>query len=71
MVRFFDKGVKKEDDSQQQQPEAEEPVPRPPTKEKVQIKEEAQPQIVEREINLSLLNEKLNYIINLLNEAIK
>jgi hypothetical protein len=38
--------------------------------ESVQAKEEVQPQIVEREINLSLLNEKLNVCLNLLQHVL-
>ena len=56
------------DEAQALVEEAEEEVKR--LKEAGSDEEETQPhpQILEREINLSLLNEKLNFIINLLQE---
>lgn len=57
MVRFFNK------EGKEQSVDDKEKV--------VDIKEESQPQVVEREINLSLLNEKLNILLNLVSQLLE
>jgi len=44
------------------------PVPTPPPRKVNEVKEQSKQEIVEREINLSLINDKLNYLISLIQE---
>lgn len=69
MARFF--GKKETQEEEFEPPVKEFPEMPKPTKSKVVEKEEVQTQIVEREITLSYLNEKLNYLIGLIEKGME
>ena len=68
MARFFGK---KETQEEEFEPPAKEFPEMPKPKGKAVEKEEIQTQIVEREITLSYLNEKLNYLIGLIEKEME
>ena len=70
MARIFTKKGAGQEEADEFEEEELPPMPKAPPKRQVkQVQEEVKEVIVEREVTLTLLNEKLNYLIELLNKA--